>query len=88
MAVQLRLTVSLLTRHRVKIFALVVYRLYFHPLAKYPGPLLARITNWYAVYHAYKGDRHLDMYYSHQRYGERTGGAFDEDPLLIKLTFC
>jgi hypothetical protein len=71
-------------RYRVKIFGLIVYRLYFHPLAKYPGPLLARITNWYAVYHAYKGDRHLNMYYSHQKYGERPRVCFGED-LLLKL---
>ncbi|KAL6808086.1 cytochrome P450 [Trichoderma afarasin] len=46
-----------------------VYRLTLHPLAKYPGPTLAKLTNFYAAYHAFRGDLHLDMWKSHQKYG-------------------
>ncbi|KAK5988283.1 Cytochrome P450 monooxygenase AKT7 [Cladobotryum mycophilum] len=46
-----------------------VYELYFHPLAKYPGPLLAKFTILRATYHAWKEDIHLDMFHCHQKYG-------------------
>ncbi|KAI5920170.1 isotrichodermin C-15 hydroxylase [Camillea tinctor] len=48
---------------------LVVYRVFFHPLAKYPGPFLAKITDAYQLYHAWKGDRHLEFWRMHQKYG-------------------
>ena len=43
--------------------------MFFHPLAKHPGPLLAKVTNVYQLYHAYKGDRHLDFWRLHLKYG-------------------
>ncbi|KAI3318071.1 isotrichodermin C-15 hydroxylase [Xylariaceae sp. AK1471] len=49
---------------------LVVYRVFFHPLAKYPGPLLAKITDAHQLYHAWKGDRHLEFWRQHERYGK------------------
>ncbi|KAL6885676.1 putative cytochrome P450 [Trichoderma evansii] len=40
-----------------------------HPLAAYPGPVLARCTNLYAAYHGWRGSVHTDMYQCHRRYG-------------------
>ena len=53
----------------IQLAAVVLYRLTFHPLAKYPGPFVGRVTDWYSVYHCLKGDRHLDFYRLHARYG-------------------
>ncbi|KAH8878942.1 cytochrome P450 [Thozetella sp. PMI_491] len=48
---------------------IVVYRLWFHPLAKFPGPFLAKVTNVYAGIHAWRGDIHIDMGKCHEKYG-------------------
>jgi len=45
------------------------YLAFLHPLARCPGPFLARYTGLYSAYHAWQGDIHLDMYQCHQRYG-------------------
>ena len=52
-----------------QMMTVIVYRIWFHPLAKYPGPFLARFTDWYSVYHAFKGDRHVDFHKLHETYG-------------------
>ena len=30
---------------------------------------LAKITDWYQAYHAWKGDRHLEFWREHEKYG-------------------
>lgn len=50
----------------------IFYRLYWHPLAKYPGPKLAIITYWYEFYY----DAILEGQYTwklrdlHEKYGK------------------
>ncbi|KAL7267865.1 hypothetical protein RUND412_009531 [Rhizina undulata] len=51
------------------LLGVIIYRLYFHPLSKYPGPFLAKITSLHALYHAFRGDRHLMTYEAHKKYG-------------------
>ncbi|KUI71279.1 Versicolorin B desaturase [Cytospora mali] len=53
----------------------VVYLALYHPFAKYPGPVLARFTNLYGAYHAWKGDIHLDMHRCHLKYDIYGHGA-------------
>ncbi|MCJ1247414.1 hypothetical protein MMC30_004628 [Trapelia coarctata] len=51
-------------------FAVVIYRVTLHPLAKYPGPFLAKFTDWYALYHTARRDNHLNFHLAHQKYGK------------------
>jgi hypothetical protein len=52
--------------------ALAIYRITWHPLAKYPGPRLAAMTGWYETYYDCfllgKFSNHLDE--MHRRYGK------------------
>lgn len=47
----------------------IIYSLWYHPYARYPGPFLARIAPLHALVHAYRGDLHLDVTRCHERYG-------------------
>jgi hypothetical protein len=60
-------TVTLL----VSVVGLAVYRLYLHPLAKFPGPKLAAVTLWYEFYYdvTKRGRYTFEIQKMHEEYG-------------------
>ena len=53
------------------LFFTLAYRLSpFHPLAKYPGPLMAKSSKWWAAYININGDLHRYYRDAHDRYGD------------------
>ncbi|EXJ95644.1 hypothetical protein A1O1_00766 [Capronia coronata CBS 617.96] len=62
---------SLVVVYFVYLLGLVVYRLYFHPLAKYPGPKYAAISRWHEFYYEVvkKGQFTFKIQELHKQYG-------------------
>ncbi|RCI13083.1 hypothetical protein L249_0196 [Ophiocordyceps polyrhachis-furcata BCC 54312] len=65
------LLLALVAYTLANLFWLIIYRLYLSPVAAFPGPFLAKITNWYEFYHNFI---HTGMYYRriremHDKYG-------------------
>ena len=52
-----------------QVACICTYRLHFHPLRHFPGPLLARLTDAYVASYSFRGDMHQDIRRCHQRYG-------------------
>jgi hypothetical protein len=60
-------------------FAIIIYRWKLHPLAKYPGPWLAKVTDLYGVYQVVKARNHVSIYNAHQKYGEHGAPSSDSN---------
>lgn len=65
-----QLLISVLLCVAVNIICVVVYRIFFHPLAHIPGPLLAGVTSLYCYgYNARGGRFYLQIQRLHEIYG-------------------
>jgi hypothetical protein len=53
------------------VIGLYIYRLFFHPLAKFPGPKIAAATSWYEAYFeiVLKGQYSRQISKLHDQYG-------------------
>lgn len=66
----------------------MVYRLTFHPLAKYPGAVVSRISSLSIPFQAASGDRHLRQLQEHRQYGRssadtaHSGSQLDAGPVV------
>ncbi|KAF2793401.1 cytochrome P450 [Melanomma pulvis-pyrius CBS 109.77] len=45
------------------------YRILFHPLHPYPGPFIAKLTDIYGAYHAFRRELHWITQRDHEKYG-------------------
>ena len=54
---------------------LAIHRLYFSPIAKFPGPKLAALSNWYEFYYeiVLKGQFSFHIRELHEKYGMYAG---------------
>ncbi len=66
-----------------------IYRLYFSPLAKFPGPKLAALTLWYEFYYGVikKGQYTFKIRRMHQKYGWCIITLYCEKLLLLIVPF-
>ncbi|KAI1001144.1 Cytochrome P450 monooxygenase [Podosphaera aphanis] len=53
----------------VYVASVVIYNAFFHPLRKYPGPILNRMTYMVQGYHIFKGDILSHVIKLHENYG-------------------
>lgn len=53
------------------LLGLTIYRLYVHPIAKFPGPKLAALSRWYEFYYDVicKGQFSFHIQELHKKYG-------------------
>ena len=60
----------LVLTYSIKYFLTAIYCVTFHPLAKYPGPFLSKISGWPSYLQTLRGNRHVWVLGCHQKYGE------------------
>lgn len=67
----LRAGITVLGLSAVYVISLVIYRLFFSPIAKFPGSKLAAVSGWYELYYdvIHKGKYLFEIEKMHDKYG-------------------
>lgn len=67
----LRAAVAVLGISAFYVLSLVIHRLFFSPIARFPGPKLATVTSWYELYCdvVKKGKYLFEIEMIHDKYG-------------------
>ena len=65
-----RVVVLLVVLLLARLTWLAVYRMFFHPLAKYPGPIAAKLSDFYMIALTAGGRATYARYELHQKYGK------------------
>ncbi|KEF53378.1 uncharacterized protein A1O9_10353 [Exophiala aquamarina CBS 119918] len=61
--------ISLIIFALIALGYVITYRVFFHPLSRYPGPFLGKFTDFYSFYGVYKQSRTKLQYEFLQKYG-------------------
>jgi hypothetical protein len=73
------------------LFLGAIYRRYFHPLSKFPGPFWASITRWWMVSEIFSGEHEKHINALHEKYGPIVRIAPNEvaiaDPHAVKVIY-
>lgn len=66
-----RAAVAVLSLSALYVVSLVIQRLLFSPIAKFPGPKLAAVTSWYELYYdvIHNGKYLFEIEKMHDKYG-------------------
>lgn len=69
--VGLRAAVAVVGLSALYIVGLAIQRLFYSPIAKFPGPKLAAVTGWYELYYdvVHKGKYLFEIEKMHDKYG-------------------
>jgi hypothetical protein len=69
------------------LIGLAFYRLYLSPLAKFPGPKLAAVSQWYEFYYdvVFPGQFIFQIQRMHKKYGTKTP-FLDGHIILIEIS--
>ncbi|KAI5120968.1 hypothetical protein M0805_006640 [Coniferiporia weirii] len=82
------LCISFSLFYAILLSSIVLYRISpFHPLSRYPGPFLAKITKFWGMWKMYDGKNHIHHKKLHEKYGPCVRVGPNELSLIAADTF-